>query len=190
LADLSDIPTSAGPALWTGPRHSGKTTGVARLVERIRADGLSVAGILAPSLWRDGRLTGFDLVDLATGQRSSLATRERVGGIRMGRFVFLEDGLALGRNALAGPAATGADLVVVDEYGPLELDGGGWRESVDRLIREASGCVLLVVRRSLIPALTELYNLPPKHVIDAASDRAVEAAAALVAQRRSSPTER
>lgn len=190
MAHLSDTSAPAAPVLWTGPRHSGKTTGATHLVEHVRADGLSVAGILAPSLWQDGRLTGFDIVDLATGRRVSLAMREHVGGVRMGRFTFSDEGLSLGREALVDSAAMKADLIVVDEYGPLELGGGGWRGSVDRLIGAASGCILLVVRRSLIDAMVELYRLPTEHVIDAAGDRAIDAVMALIAQKQSTRTER
>ena len=53
----------------TGDTGSGKTTRAAEVVERLRARGLRVGGILAPGLLEDGRRTGFDVLDLAPGSR-------------------------------------------------------------------------------------------------------------------------
>jgi len=159
--------TAPHVVLWTGPPHSGKTTAIGELVERVRSAGCSVAGILAPSIWQNGELTGFDIVDLARGQRTSLAGRGQVGREMTGKFAFNASGLALGRAALTSPTAMTADLVVVDEFGPLELKGDGWRTPVDRLVARAAGVLLLVVRSALAESVGALYNIPTKRVIDA-----------------------
>ena len=59
--------------LWTGAKHSGKTTGVLKLAGAARAAGFQVAGVAAPSVYDAGRLVGFDLADLRTGKRESAA---------------------------------------------------------------------------------------------------------------------
>ena len=48
--------------LWTGKKHSGKTTAAARLAQTARAEGFAVAGSLAPSTYRNGRLIGYDIL--------------------------------------------------------------------------------------------------------------------------------
>ncbi len=127
---------------------------------------------------------GFDILDLATGRRRPLATRGRAGPETTGKFAFDADGLALGRAALSDGAAVTADLVVVDEFGPLELHGGGWRAQVDRLVEEAHGLVLLVVRRALVEPVVGVYGLAAEGVIDATEGRAaVDAVLALMAGR-------
>ncbi len=160
--------TGAGTArviLYVGAVHSGKTGRLERLVKRAQTQGRSVAGILAPSLWHDGKLLGFDVVDITTGERRPLATRTRHRVPTVGDFVFDPNGLALGRDALVTQKALNADLVVVDEFGPLELSGGGYRESVDRLACEASGTVLLVVRDDLSDAVGRLYHISEDRMI-------------------------
>jgi len=184
---LQPRPTTPGPSqpvLWTGPRHSGKTTAAGKLIEHARADRHTVAGILAPSVWQDDRLMGFEVLDLATGRRRRLATRGLAGSETTGKFAFDADGLALGRAALSGRAAMTADLVVVDEFGPLELQGGGWRAQVDRLVEEADGLVLLVVRHALAEPVAGLYGLAAERVIDATEVQgAIEAVLASMASR-------
>jgi len=141
--------------LWTGKRHSGKTTGAARLVRAARAKGYSVAGLVAPAVYRDSTLIGFDAVDLRSRQRAALA---RDNGGTTGRFDFLAEGLGLGNASLSPAATASADLVVVDEFGPLELNRQGWRRSVDLLVQSSEAIILLVVREELADEVECLYE--------------------------------
>jgi nucleoside-triphosphatase THEP1 len=47
--------------------------------------------------------------------------------------------------------------VVIDEFGPVELSGRGWRTDVDRVIEIAKTAVLLVVRRESAAEVCRLY---------------------------------
>ncbi|MCK4601753.1 MAG: DUF2478 domain-containing protein, partial [Phycisphaerae bacterium] len=80
------------------------------------------------------------------------------------------EGLAFGREALGRPA----ELVIVDEFGPLELRGGGWRGAVETLLTASAGVVLLVVRDGLVEEVRRLYLdqqpvVTPAAGLDAAS---------------------
>jgi len=143
--------------LWTGEKHSGKTTSAAKLVEIARGEGFNVAGLLAPSLYRDGELLGFDAIDLRNETRAPLAKRNTDTG-KTEQFTFLPEGLKLGNAALSATAAKSADLVIVDEFGPLELDGRLWRENVDSLLASSSALILLVVRQELAEQVRRVYT--------------------------------
>jgi nucleoside-triphosphatase len=143
--------------LWTGEKHSGKTTGAARLVQAVRSQGYAVAGLVAPAVYRDGALVGFDAVDLRSGQRTTLA-RDNGSGGTAGRFEFLAEGLRLGNASLSPSATASADLIVVDEFGPLELKGQGWRRSVDALTESSEATMLLVVRSELVGEVERVYG--------------------------------
>lgn len=162
--------------LYVGAVHSGKTSRLGELVGRLRSNGRTVAGILAPSLWHNGKLLGFDVVDLVTGERRPLATRSSHKGSTLGGFVFDPKGLSFGRSALAGEQTLSSDLVIVDEFGPLELDGGGFRHAVDQLARDATGTVLLVVRDELSERVGALYSLDDDRIIrsDGSTRRLIE----------------
>ena len=144
--------------LWTGPKHSGKTAAAWNLIESLRAEGFTVAGLLAHSVYENGILVGFDALDLSTGRRARLLNRAGPGAATdVGPFAFNEEGLRIGRAALSSKATRKAELVVVDEFGPLELRGGLWRDAVDRLAAEADKLLLLVVREDLRRTVAEIY---------------------------------
>jgi nucleoside-triphosphatase THEP1 len=143
--------------LWTGEKHSGKTTSVAKLVEIARGEGFNVAGLLAPSIYSNGELLGFDAVDLRNETRAPLAKRNTDTG-KTGQFTFLPEGLKLGNAALSATAAKSADLVIVDEFGPLELDGRLWRKNVDSLLASSGALILLVVRQELAGTVRGVYT--------------------------------
>ena len=140
--------------LWTGPKHSGKTTAATRLAEKVRAEGFTTAGVLAPSIYLDGRLVGFDLVDLQTKNRISLADRKNQNQ----RFSFTDEGLRFGKAVLNRKATESAQLIIIDEFGPLELCGSGWRQNVDSLLTSAKGLLLIVVRQKLANRVQKLYS--------------------------------
>ena len=141
--------------LLVGERHSGKTSTCGRLAELTSARGLSVGGILAPAIMHTGRCVGYNIVDLATGRTSHLATIDGPGAEQVGRFFLLSDGLAMGRAALEQVIEQPPRLVIVDEVGPLELKGGGWADYLDPLIRRKDPTIF-TVRRELAATVAEL----------------------------------
>lgn len=76
---------------------------------------------------------------------------------KMSPFVFIDDGMRLGNAALRQELEESADLVIIDEFGPLEFAGQGWRSSVDSLLASMNTILLLVVRRELINPVQHIY---------------------------------
>ena len=143
--------------LWVGEKHFGKTTSTARLVKIARAEGFNVAGLLAPSLYRNSKLIGFDVLDLRDNSRAPLA-RHKIDVSKTRSFTFIADGLKFGNTALSRKATKSADLVIVDEFGPLELSGQGWRRNVDSLLTSSNATILLVVRQELANPVSKIYT--------------------------------
>jgi len=142
--------------LWTGEKHSGKTTALAGLISTLTQHGFAVGGILAPSIYADGELVGFDIVDIAAGSRKQLLVRDSSSSGTI-PYRYSRQGLKLGHLALSSAASRALDLVIVDEFGPLELDGQGWRSDVDTLFEKTSLPILLVVRCQMVDKVTKLY---------------------------------
>ncbi len=171
--------------LWTGPKHSGKTSGVERLVGVARGRGFTVAGCLAPSVYAGDVLLGFDLVNLRSGARAPLA-RRHIEQAHDRSFRFRAEGLCLGREALGPLATRGADVIIVDEYGPRELKSQLWRRATDRLMTSTDALVLLVVREELADEVLRLYEGPATRKLAALMPASVDEVLAVLENRRRS----
>jgi len=135
--------------LLTGAVGSGKTTFLERSLPSLRERHPNLDGYLSLRVLAAGETAGYDLRDLRTAARTPLLRKiGTADGQRVGPYVLLPRGLAAAGEIIrrGGPA----DLLIVDEVGPLELAGGGvW----PALIGELSGRnrpALVVVRESLI----------------------------------------
>jgi len=169
--------------LWVGPKHSGKTTSAACLVQTVRDAGFAVAGCLAPSVYANNSLLGFDVVNLRSGERGPLARRETGPGPDR-KFRLITEGLGIGNEALNSIATQDADLIVVDEYGPWELTFQGWRTAVDRLMTSTDAVLLLVVREELVDAVQTLYGAVPTRRLVATQQKSIDEVLAVLRNNR------
>jgi len=141
----------------TGPPGVGKSTIVNRIVEEAERLGCRPGGIRAPEVRRGGRRVGFLIVDVATGRQGWLA-RRGAPGPRVGSYgVIVDDVLRVGVSALEWAIAN-ADLIVVDEIGPMELVVPELRQAIKRALT-AGKPVVGVVHRALARRDPELYRL-------------------------------
>jgi nucleoside-triphosphatase THEP1 len=178
LAALLDAAEPPPLYLVAGPSGAGKTAFLAALADAARARGLSVGGILSPGAHEGGVRTSFDVVDLATGRRAALSRRDGPAQWPKlaGPFHFSPEGASLGRDALASCGA--ADLVIVDEVGPLELSGGGWAAQLDELALARRAPMVWAVRENLVDAVQGRWSAPAAAVWSAGSDPAAALEAA------------
>lgn len=102
----------------------GKTSTLLQVAERLREAGLQVGGVAQPALYRDGARVGYELLDLATGEKRPFATLTSQGGIDGTRFAFDEAGWVWAAERIRAAMRT-ADVVAVDEVGRIEAKGDG-----------------------------------------------------------------
>jgi nucleoside-triphosphatase len=172
MADLHPATCwAARPAhlIVTGAIGAGKTTWCQQLVALAQADGARVRGLLSPAVFTGATKTGIALVDLASGETRALAhlrTADQTdGGIATQRWRFDAETIAWGNAILA--AITTADLLVVDEIGPLELERGeGFTHALPLIAAGASRMTCVVVRVHLLGQM--LAHLPRAMVVEIA----------------------
>jgi len=170
---------------WTGKKHSGKTTSAYKLAQSVRKEGFTVAGLLAFSLYKNGRLAGFDAFDLQSEKRAPLARRKMKETERAEMYLapHIIAGFNLGRAALSSAATKSADLIIIDEFGPLELDKRGWRKDVDLLLASSNAIILLVVRQELVNTVRQLYKNVPSIKFIASERDSVDQVVSILRQR-------
>jgi nucleoside-triphosphatase len=160
----------------TGSPGSGKTEAMTALVAELRRRSEPVGGFVQPGLWRHGRKVGFDVQDVATGERELLAERAaRDRGQHGTGFEFHRRGFDLARRALGRAAER--QVVVIDELGPLELRGRGHMEAVRAALDgPQQRAAVIVVRRHLVPSLLAALDARDAVVVDVERDEDAVAA--------------
>jgi nucleoside-triphosphatase len=133
--------------LVTGRPGIGKTTVLLNAAEELKAKGYRVEGMISKEFRREGRRVGFEVVNFGTGLRGWLAHVEQSVGPQVGKYkVNLDDLDSIGANAVLD-AIRNADVVIIDEIGPMELFSQAFRKAVNEALN-SSKLVLAVIHHS------------------------------------------
>lgn len=123
----------------TGHPGVGKTTLVKRVLEVLP---LRAGGMITEEIRKCGCRVGFLLRDVATGREGLLAHRHHCDGPAFGKYrLCLRDLEGIGAAAVER-AIEEAELIVIDEVGPMELQSARFIAAVEKAL--ASGKHLLV----------------------------------------------
>jgi nucleoside-triphosphatase len=114
----------------TGAPGVGKSTVVRKILERIQQGGVKVGGMTSADLRSGSVRVGFEIRTLMTGEAGVLAHINQATGPRIGKYhVKTEDLDRIGAEAIIS-AVRHADLIVIDEVGPMELTSHSFKDAV------------------------------------------------------------
>ena len=114
----------------TGIPGVGKSTVVRKVVEGIQQDGIKVGGMSSADLRSGSARVGFEIRNLMTDEVGMLAHVNQATGPRIGKYrVKNEDLDRIGAEAIIS-AIMHADLIVIDEVGPMELTSARFKDAV------------------------------------------------------------
>jgi len=152
--------------LVTGQVQGGKTSYLSELTEQLKQRDFKVAGFLAPGSFESVERSEIRLQNILNGFELPMASiRETPGWTRFRRFWFNPEAFRLGQEWITASLKEGPDVIVIDEVGPMELEGSGWSESLEILQHLPSLIQVWSVRESLIKALGKRWNVPSSRMI-------------------------
>ena len=152
----------------TGIPGVGKSTIVRKVVERTRQEGIKVGGMTSSDLRSGPTRVGFEIRNLMTGEAGVLAHVNQTGP-RIGKYhVKSEDLDRIGIEAIVS-AIKHADLIVIDEVGPMELTSRRFKEAVQAALacgkpllgtvhRNAQDPLVNAIRRDRAVEVIEVTN--------------------------------
>ena len=150
--------------LLTGRGGAGKTTACWKALPALRAGGIKVAGFISPPLLdADGKKTGIEMLNLASGEHHTFAhVVSRNDDPDVGVYRLESDAIDWARGVLAAALFSDIDLLVLDEIGPLELKrGGGFAFALQPLADpERIPTAIVIVRQELVDELSERLGRP------------------------------
>jgi nucleoside-triphosphatase THEP1 len=161
---LSEIKGNAASAhktfIITGSIGEGKTTYVKKLIEIFRKYNIKAGGILSERVINNSQTTGYDLVNIETGEKEIfLRQYEECGSERIGRFTICPKGLVFGNAILKSLVLSINTFVIIDEIGLLEVRNKGWSDCLNDLLENARNNIILIVRDTSILEVTNKWNL-------------------------------
>lgn len=135
----------------TGKVGEGKTTFLVMLLNDLYKKNIKIGGIYSPRVMENGETTGYDIVDISTGESAVfLRKTNNPDAMTIGKYEIFRDGLEKGQNALKISNVIHSQLVIIDEIGNLELNGKGWAESLENLIQFSNHRILMVIRENFV----------------------------------------
>jgi len=148
----------------TGAPGTGKTTAILRVIDELRKHGVKVEGMYTGEIRERGRRVGFAVKRISGGEGILAHVRLR-GGPRHGKyFINLQDLERIGVSAILD-GISDAEVVVVDEVGPMELYSEKFREAVDKLLSSPKHAILTVHYRSRDPLVLKVKRAAGKRLI-------------------------
>ena len=114
----------------TGQPGVGKTSVLLRSVNGLKNRGYEIGGMISRDVREGGVRVGFEIMDFSTGQRGWLAHINQPTGPKISKYrVNLTDLDAIGVSSILD-AVRNADVIIVDEIGPMELFSSAFRDAV------------------------------------------------------------
>lgn len=135
----------------------GKTTVVQRVIDELIGRGFKVGGMITREVRRERIRIGFEIEDVSTKHKGWLAHVNQPYGPQIGKYrVNLRD-LEVGAKAILN-ATMHADIIVIDEIGPMELTSESFKDSVMRAVNSEKvllGTIHYRVKGSFVSAIKE-----------------------------------
>ncbi len=135
--------------ILTGEVGSGKTALLKKIVAELQFRGVQIDGFLSERIKDGDETAGYDLFDLRKRTRIPFLRRNgRDGWQKVGTYYVLPAGLAEAKSIIGRSGSPG--LLIIDEAGPLELEGKGVWPSLGQVLADPSRQCFLVIRKGVL----------------------------------------
>ena len=134
----------------TGPAGVGKTTLVERVAKEVDKWGYLVGGMIMKEARRNGRRIGFKIIALDTKEEGTLASlrgTSHLPGVSFGKYVVHLDELERVGVSAIRRAVVEADLIVIDEIGPMEYKSDEFVRVVGEALKSGRPLLAVVHRK-------------------------------------------
>ena len=148
--------------ILTGPIHSGKTTKLMRWA----AGKKNIDGVL--QLIVDEKRFIYHIGSRTLKLLETIENKPETEIVIIGKYQFRKSVFEWTQNILLDCLHKKLDWLIIDEIGPLELEGKGLEPAISKILIENEkyeGNILCVVRDSILEKFIEHYKLQSKYLL-------------------------
>jgi len=150
----------------TGRPGIGKTSVLLRAIDELKKRGYTVGGMVSREVREGGVRVGFEIADFGTGRRGWLAHVDQPVGPKVSKYrVNLNHLNAIGAKSILDAVKT-ADIVVVDEIGPMELFSPAFKKAVFQAMKSGKPMVGTIHHRARDPLITTIKSRIDAEVLE------------------------
>jgi nucleoside-triphosphatase len=150
----------------TGRPGIGKTSVLLRVVEELKAKGYKIGGMLSREVRDKGVRVGFEIIDFSSGRKGWLAHVDQPVGPKVSKYrVNLNDLNLIGAGSIR-KAAEEAQIVIIDEIGPMELFSQAFKEAVRKAINSDKPLLGTIHFKARDPLINLIRNREDAEIIE------------------------
>jgi len=166
----------------SGDTQSGKSSYLTKIQQALEKEGTSQVGFITDSIYEGKEIKGHIVKDLSTTDEFRISYREpKEDAQKIGRFYLLNEGLEFGKNIITRIIKSDSnDVVIIDEIGKLEIDGGGWSAEVKELLSDKSKTIILIVRGKYLDDFVNKFSINSPYIFYPDRHRVKDAVKAVV----------
>lgn len=142
----------------TGRPGIGKTSVLLRAVEGLKSKGYKIGGMVSREVREKGVRIGFEIIDFYSGRKGWLAHVDQPDGPKVSKYrVNLNDLNVIGAGSIRD-AAKNAEIIVIDEIGPMELFSQAFREAVVEAMNSGKPLLGTIHFKARAPLINYIRN--------------------------------
>lgn len=162
--------------ILSAPVHTGKTTWLSQVVTELKRQNRACKGILTYAVFDGNKRIGYDTENIETGERQAFIRQVGYDAAFEDSDVYLRDyhfsSVVIEEVNQMLKNAINSDVVVIDEIGPLELQGKGFFPAISFLISQPPACLIMVVRDTILPEVILKFGIEKFQLIHPQQDDA------------------
>jgi|APSaa5957512622_1039677.scaffolds.fasta_scaffold10474_3 nucleoside-triphosphatase THEP1 len=156
----------------TGAIGKGKTSCIKNVIKKLEQEKTTVLGIYSERIIKNNITVGYDVINVSNNKSKKFLRLHGDNTLgKIGRFVIYPNGFQMGRNTLNELQNTRAKIIVIDEIGKLEIDGGGWSECLLNLIKTRNNHLLLAVREEVLEKVIENLGIEAEIIYNVSENK-------------------
>ena len=150
----------------TGAPGIGKTTALLRTVEALKNMGFKVGGMLSREVREGETRVGFEIVDFETEEHGWLAHVNQPDGPQVSKYrVNLRDLETLGAASIRNAVAK-AQIIIIDEIGPMELFSSAFKEAAIHAVNSDKPVLGVIHYRARDPLIYSIRTRDDAEIIE------------------------